>query len=72
MGSRTAPARTPLAGHAPAGSWQVSAQPVAASTRLWLLLPPGASHLALATSAAPNPGGRGPISIVVSALGIAP
>lgn len=57
---------------APAGTWQVSAQPVAASTRLWLMLPPGASRLLLTTSAAPDPGGRGPISIVVSGISIAP
>ena len=57
---------------APVGSWQVSPQPVAARTRLWLMLPPGPSRLVLATGAAPDPGGRGPISIVVSAISIAP
>ncbi len=50
----------------PAGNWLVSAQPAAASIRLQLLLPPGASRLLLAAPASPDPAGRGPISVVLS------
>jgi hypothetical protein len=52
------------------GTWTVSAQPVSASISLRLLLAPGLSRLSLAAPGAADPGGRGPISIVLSDIQI--
>ena len=55
-------------GGAPAGTWAISAQPVASTRSLHLLLPPGASHLSVEAPAEADPGRREPISLSVSAV----
>jgi hypothetical protein len=53
-------------------TWTVAPQPATTAISLRVLLPPGANRLTLNAPTAPDPAGRGPISIALTGIAITP